>query len=153
MTLPPLLAGSAGGLIAILLLAAPTSAAIDDLQAAHAERASAIAAAKIPPARTSLVAEAQVIAAANREAANAALIARIRQRAGRGAVLVEDAAPLTDAGGLARVRVRLSGSEDAVIALADGLERDAPLARFARWRIEADGAAVRLQGEVIAPWR
>lgn len=152
MKLPPLAWGAALGMAAAILLAPFGRDAIGDLTAARAERDRLAAAMKTAVPR-SVVEDGLAMPAADRDAASRLLAARIRLLAGRGAVLVEDAAPTTDPAGLARIRVRLSGSEDAVIALADTIERTPPLARFAQWRIEASGSAVRLQGELVAPWR
>ncbi|MGK6318205.1 hypothetical protein [Sphingomonas sp. DT-204] len=149
---PPLVWGAALGLVAAILLAPFGRDALGDLAAARAER-DRLAAAMRNEVPRSVVEDSIAMPAADRDAANRLLAARVRLLAGRGAVLVEDAAPAADPAGLARIRVRLSGSEDAVIALADTIERTPPLARFAHWRMEASGGAVRLQGELVAPWR
>jgi hypothetical protein len=149
--IPALIWGGAIGLAVAALLAPATGAALGELAIARAERDRLATAVKDGP--RALLDDGLTAKAADRDAANAALIARIRQLAGRGAVLVEDATPIADPAGLARIKVRLSGSEDAVVALADSVERATPIARFASWRIEASGGAVRLQGEVVAPWR
>lgn len=72
-----------------------------------------------------------------------ATVARVRAAAARGGVLVEQA----DAGS-GRLRLRLSGAQRAVIALADGLERDG--LQFVRWSLAIDGGALRLDGEAVA---
>lgn len=149
MKLPPLLWGVLAGATAILALSPAIGTALADLAAARAQRAEASEDAAAP-IDVSLVAGA--IHARDRDAANTAVAARVRAYAARGAVLVEEAQPLSDPAGLARVRLRLSGSEDAVIALVDTIERGSPVVRFARWQIEATGGAVRLQGELVAPW-
>lgn len=82
------------------------------------------------------------------------MIARIRTLASGGGVLVEDASPLrSPVSGLSVVRLRVSGPEKAVLAMADALEREAPLLRFATWEVVAlPAGGMRLQAEVIGPW-
>jgi len=149
----PLAWATAAGLAVILATAPMIGDALGDLAVARAERVRLRAVISQPPASHAVVDPGQAMAAADRDAANGMLALRLRRLAGRGAVLVEEAVPVADPAGLARVRVRLSGSNDAVIALVDTVERGPPLARFAQWRIDANDGAVRLQGEVVAPWR
>jgi len=55
---------------------------------------------------------------------------------------------------VAALRIRVSGAEKAVVALADALERGRPLMRMRSWRIEPiPEGGVRLIGEVVAAWQ
>ena len=145
-----LLIGAAAGLVAMLALMPVAGDALDQLAEARAERAWILALADEQGERA-IVPPGVGMSARDAAAATAALVARVRALAGKGGVLVEDAAAVPG-GGLARVRLRVSGSEDAVIAFADGIERGRPLARFATWSLAADGSVVRLSGELVAPW-
>ena len=109
MRLPPLVWGAALGLVVAILLAPFGRAALVDLAAARAER-DRFAASMKSAAPRSLVEDSIAMPAVDRDAASRLLAARIRLLAGRGAVLVEDVAPAADPAGLARIRVRLSGS-------------------------------------------
>ena len=143
MRIDPILAGIVGGLAAALLLAPFTGTALGKLAEARSARVQyqqALAGSVDAP----LVADDQIITDA------AALAARIRATAKQGGVLVEAAEARTGRD-LATVRLRLSGPEKAVIALADALERGKPLVRFRAWRMDAlDGGNVRLGGEAVA---
>ena len=143
--------GAAAGLVAMLALLPATGDALDRLAKARDDRARIAALATKPVDARAIMPSDIGIAARDHAAANAALTARLRALAGKGGVLVEEAVALPG-GGLARVRLRVSGSEDAVIAFADAIERGRPLARFAMWRLVTEGATVRLSGEVVAPW-
>jgi hypothetical protein len=143
MKLDPMLAGIAGGLAAALLIAPFTGTALGKLAEARAARVQlqlALAASVDAP----LVADDLAVTD------SAALATRIRTLAKQGGVLVEAADP-HDGRDLARVRLRVSGAEKAVIALADALERGTPLVRLRAWRIDAlDGGSIRLAGEAVA---
>lgn len=143
---PPLAAGIAAGLAVALLLAPFTSAALERLAAARLAHARAVQARAAPAIRMP-----PLVAAGLATRDPAALTARIRERAKEGGVLVEEAAALPGAGTLFTVRVRLSGPEKAVVALADSLERDSPMVRLRSWRLAAlpDGG-VRLTGDAVA---
>lgn len=152
MRVPPVAIGAVAGLAGIALLAPATAESIAALRQAQAREAQVAAAVATPPV-SDIVAPGLAIAAPSQGAASTALAARVRAAAGRSGVLVENIAPVAGDTGLARVRLRLSGSEGAVIGVADGLERGAPMVRFAIWRVEAAGGGVRLTGELVAPWR
>lgn len=141
--------GAAGGLTAALLLAWPTMAALERLAVARDDRA---AAAVAPPPPAPLVQPEQAWPVGETDPA-VTIGAALRARARAAGVLVERAEPLAAPEGLATLAVRLSGSERAVLALADGLERGMPMARWRRWRVTAEGEGVRIDGELVAPWR
>lgn len=139
---PPLAIGAGAGLLLALLLAPATGTALGKLATARAERtklAHIVAAPEI--ARTSLVAPGLAL--------SGDLASNIRERARSGGVLVEEATQVSSET-LVIVRLRLSGPEKAVVALADSLERDAPLVRLHGWRLVAIEGGVRLTGEAIA---
>jgi hypothetical protein len=142
----------AGTWIALALPAVEAALSWHDARSVRAIAAARADAPRQPPA--ALVAPGLTVEGGSGNAAAAAMAARIRKLAAGGGVLVE-AASRGDAGpGLTRLRVRLSGPANAVIALADSVERDAPLTRFASWRVTAlaDGG-VRLEGELVGAWR
>ncbi|QDX25596.1 hypothetical protein FPZ54_05910 [Sphingomonas suaedae] len=147
--------GLVGGALCWLLLAQPMAESVTRLVSARQTRANLAARLEAPPAPQSPIAAAgAALRADTRMAATRAMAARIRTAAAGAGVLVE-ALSATDPGpGLAGVRVRLSGPDKAVIALVDGIERDAPLIRFREWRATpiADGG-VRIEGEMVAAWR
>ena len=149
MRVPPILVGLALGVGGALALSGPMFRAVDRLGEARAERAALDAALAAPVSVPDLPA----IEARDAAAAGAGLAARVKQGAAKGGLLVEEAGALDAPAGVARLRFRVSGREGAVIALADAIERDAPFARLAAWRIERSGGAVRLSAEVVAPWR
>ncbi|SOB86567.1 hypothetical protein SAMN06297144_1673 [Sphingomonas guangdongensis] len=74
------------------------------------------------------------------------LARRVRAEAGRSGVLVERAEVVAG-----RLQLRLSGSQQAVLALADGLERRG--VRSVRWSMTGDGRAVRLDAAAVASAR
>jgi hypothetical protein len=149
----PLLAGALGGLAAMLLLAPATGDALGRLAKARQQRAALAAQAAAPAIETGLVAPGLAWRAPTGGEAAARLLAGVRGAAGRAGVLVEEARVLSAPGGLVRVQLRASGSEEAVLSLAEALERQRPLVRFARWRLAAlPSGGVRLDGEVVAPW-
>ena len=150
MRVPPILPAIAVVAVATALLVAPLRTALDELATARGQRTRLAAMAGSEPVPA--VAPAQAFALGSRAAAMRALEARVRALGGRGGVLVEAVTPV-DSTGLARIRVRASGSERAVVAFADALERGRPLVRFDGWSIAADGTSVRLDGEVVAAWR
>ena len=154
MRVPPLFLGIGAGLFAMIALAPLTGDATGRLTRARAER-DALAAAgadrrPLPP----VVAPALAISAGDARAARAAMLARIQRLAKGGGVLVEETSTLSQPQGLAGLRVRLSGAEKAVIAMADETERERPLMRWRRWQlVPIAGGGVRLSGELVAPWR
>ncbi|MCW3847443.1 hypothetical protein OF829_09325 [Sphingomonas sp. LB-2] len=147
MKLPPLAIGLGGGLLLALLLAPATGTALGTLASARAERAKLAEALAAPESNAALVAPDAAVPGGD------AVIARIRERARGGGVLVEDARPLRGEGALVTVRFRISGAEKAVVALADSLEREAPLVRLRTWKLEAIPGGVRLSADAVAVLR
>ncbi|MBO9714899.1 hypothetical protein [Sphingomonas sp.] len=148
MKVPPLAVGVGGGLLLVLLLAPATGSALGSLAAARADEAKATAAAAQRPPGPLV---AQGLGAGD----DPDLLAeRIRRRAHDAGVLIEQLRASAGEGGLVRVHLAVSGSEKAVVALADGVERDAVLLRFTRWEITpAQGGSVRLTGDAVAAKR
>ena len=153
MKLPRLAIGVGAGLIAALLLVPATGSALRELAAARAERARLGALAETPAAASPLVAPGLALGTRDAAEGRAAIMARLERLAKAGGVLVEQmrAAQVPDP--LAAVRVRLSGPEKAVLALADTLERERPLMRLRSWRVEPVAGGVRLTGDVVAAWQ
>lgn len=146
MKVPPLWAGAGAGLALMLVLAPATGNALGELSRARAERTGLARAAAAPPADAALVAP-DLVTSGGADA----LIARIRDRARAGGVLVEEIAALPGDGKLVAVRLRLSGAESAVLALADTLERGTPLVRLRAWRLTPiPEGGIRLLGEAVA---
>lgn len=142
-------AGVAGGGALALLLLWPAAGALDRLATARHAQAVAAQAPATPPALV-----AGDLAWPTGEADAATMIAgELRARARAGGVLVERMETLAAPAGLVTLDVRLSGSERAVLALADGFERGTPFARWRSWRLSAAPGGVRLQGELVAAWR
>ncbi len=152
MKLPPLTLGALVGLSAAALLAIPAADALRDLRAARAERATLAQIAADPSPSRAIVIDGDATSARDAGTAADRLAVRVRAEATKAGLLVEAATPAPSAG-LARVRVTVSGKEDAVIGFADTLERARPLARFAAWQITAKGGTVTLSGEVVSPWQ
>ncbi|MES2338865.1 MAG: hypothetical protein V4537_12285 [Pseudomonadota bacterium] len=152
MKLPPVALGALGGLGAAALLTPFAADAMRDLRAARIDRATLAALAAGPPPSRAVVADGLALSAPDAGAAADLLATRLRASAAQGGLLVEEAVALPSPA-LARVRVRVSGGEDAVIAFADRIERARPMARFAGWTVAARGGQVTLSGEVVAPWQ
>lgn len=154
MSRATLFAGFGGGLAAVVLLAPATATALGDLARARAAQAKAAVAAARPSAVTPLLASGMRTSGGSEVQAARTIIHRIRTLGAAGGVLVEQAEPLPAGGGLVRVRLKLSGADKAVVALADRLEREAPLVRLDSWQVRAlaDGG-VRLDGVAVAAWR
>lgn len=150
-----LIAGIGGGVVAVALLAPATGTALGKLAQARDTLVEARAAANAPAARPVPLTAAGLRAPGGSEAAAAGtLVARVRRLAAEGGVLVEQAVRAPAGEGLVRLRLRLSGPDKAVIALADRIEREAPLLRFAAWRASAlPGGGLRIEGEAVAAWR
>lgn len=151
----PLLTGTGFGAVlsAILLLAA---AAPLDRRAEALRRIASADAVLAAPARATgpLVGPGQEIAAGDAQAAIAARRTGLIALARANGLLPEAVTPAPAAPGLVALKIRVSGSEDAVLAFADTIEREPPLSRFRSVRIEAIGqGALRLDGEVVAAWR
>ena len=153
MKLPPLAIGAAVGLAGMALLAPMTGDALGRLSRAREERAELERAAVAPAPASALLPSALAIPARSHDEAVSLLVTRVRALGARSGVLVEDAVPVRDVGALVTVRLRMSGSEGAVLGLIDTLERGAPLVRFARWRVEGRGTTVRFIGDAVASWR
>ncbi len=148
MRLPPLAIGVAGGLALAAALAPATGTALGKLASARAERAALTRQLSAPESNAALVAPGLAITGGED-----AVIARIRERARGGGVLVEEAAVLKGSGSLLVIRFRISGAEKAVLALADSLEREAPLVRLGRWKLVAISGGVRLSAEAVGAIR
>lgn len=134
------------------LLAVPTVGALDDLATARADRAAARADAAATPAPVTVAAAA--FPADDAGDAARRLATRIRADAARGGVLIESlAADPAAPAPLAILTLRASGSEKAVVAFADQLERGGPPVRMAVWRLTSAAGGVRLDARLIAPWR
>lgn len=145
----PVTWGLGGGVAAALLLAPVVGGTLGRLAAAR--RAEADAALPVP--RPAALVRPDLAWAVGSGDAPARIAAEMRARARAGGVLVERAEPLAAPEGLVTLEVRLSGSERAVLALADGLERGQPLARWRRWSVVPAAAGLRLDGELVVPWR
>ncbi|MEH3040202.1 MAG: hypothetical protein PGN21_09070 [Sphingomonas paucimobilis] len=134
------------------LLAIPAHGALGDLAAARAARDAARidAGAIIPPLATADAA----FPADDAADVRTRLIARVRADAARGGVLIETlgADPAAPAP-LAMLTLRASGSEKAVVAFADTLERARPSIRMRTWRLTSAPGGVRLDATLVAPWR
>lgn len=150
-----LLAGIAGGLLILLLLAPATGSAVGQLQAARHARATAAIAATAPVRPAAPLVRADLrLPGDNAARAGRALATRIRSLAAAGGVLVEQMQMRPSGDGLVRLQVRVSGPDKAVIALADRIEREAPLVRLRDWQVVAlAGGALRIEGEAVAAWR
>jgi hypothetical protein len=152
--LPSLAIGAGAGLLVALLLAPATGTALGKLSTARAERARLAALAVSPAANLSPLAPDLMLRTADIAAARAAMMNRVQSLAKAGGVLVEETSAVPAAEGLAGLRIRVSGAEKAVIALADALERARPLIRLRRWRVDpVAGGGVRLSGDLVAAWR
>ncbi|NIJ66512.1 hypothetical protein FHR20_003485 [Sphingomonas leidyi] len=152
---PPMAVGGIAGLGVALLLAPATGSALGDLAAARAEHARLAALAARPASPPPLLAPGLGLRAADAAAGRGAILSRVRALARSGGVLVEEASVAQAPAGVAALRIRVSGAEKAVIALADALERGRPLMRMRNWRIEPipEGGGIRLIGEVVAAWQ
>lgn len=138
------------GLAALLVV--PTLGALDDLATARADRDAARAEAATAPAPVTVAAAA--FPADDATDAARRLGGRLRADAARGGVLIESLA--ADPAAPAPVTImtlRASGSEKAVVAFADALERSGPPVRMAAWRLTAAPGGVRLDARLVAPWR
>jgi hypothetical protein len=152
--LPPLAIGVGAGLLAALLLAPATGTALGKLSKARAERSRLAAAAADSAPLAPLVSPGLALRADEAADARAAIMARVQGLAKAGGVLVEETSAAAAPERLVAMRVRVSGAEKAVVALADALERGRPLIRLRNWRIEpVPGGGVRLIGEAVAAWQ
>lgn len=153
MKLPRLAIGVGAGMIAALLLAPATGESLGKLAAARAERTRLTALAASPAAPSAVLAPNLALRARDAAEGRAAILARVERLAKAGGVLVEQVSAVQAPAPVAAVRVRLSGAEKAVLALADALERERPLMRLRSWQVEAAAGGVRLTGEVVAAWQ
>lgn len=151
MRLPPLAVGAVVGVAVAAALIPSTVAALRDLRTARLERATLAQLAAGPTPTRAILVDGAALVARDRGAAADALAAALRARAVSSGLLVEGATPVPYEG-LARVRLRLSGSEDAVIAFADAVERGRPVIRFAEWRLQAAGGRVTLEAVAVSAW-
>jgi hypothetical protein len=147
----------AAAVVAGLLLAAalciPMARSLDRLADARETRGR-LTAALHAPAPPPVIAPEQALAAPDRATAARRLAGQLRADATAAGLLIETIAPaVSGALGLVALDLRLSGPEKAVVAFADRTERARPVARFARWRMEAgEGGSVRLDARLVAPW-
>lgn len=141
---PPLAIGAGAGLLLAALLAPATGTALGKLGAARAERAQLTAQLAGPQSAPA------PLLVSGLSGDTTQLVATIRERARSGGVLVEEASDVSPPGRLVVLRLRLSGPEKAVVALADALERDTPLIRLRGWRLAGIDGGVRLTGEAVA---
>lgn len=154
MNRPTLIAGVGGGLLAVLLLAPAVGEALGALTRARADRAAVDMSGRTAPGVPPMVRSALRVPATSEAEAARAMAARIRSLAAAGGVLVEQADAAGGGAGVARLRLRLSGPDKAVVALADRLDREAPLLRLRQWQVSAlAGGGLRLEGEAVAAWR
>jgi hypothetical protein len=151
MKLPPLALGAGTGLLLLLLLWPQTGKALGELAAARGARADLVRAAAMPAKPTPIVRDGLRLAAGDAAAGRAAMMARVQRLAKAGGVLVEETSGLEAPDGLVALRIRLSGAEKAIVALADAFERERPLMRFRSWKLEPVNGGVRLTGEAVAP--
>ncbi|TGX54249.1 hypothetical protein E5A73_09055 [Sphingomonas gei] len=150
MRVPPLALGTGAGLLVLALLAPATGTALGELAAARTARSQLALAAAQPERRTPLAAAGVALGAPDAAAGRAAMMARLQRLAKAGGVLVEETSGMEAPQGLVVLRVRVSGAEKAVFALADAFEREQPLMRFRRWSIEPVAGGVRLAAEAVA---
>lgn len=147
---PPLLFGFGGGLVGLLLLSPLTDAALGELAAARAKHAGLEQVTALPERQAPILAKGAALGAADAAAGRAAMMARVQRLAKTGGVLVEETSAVEAPEGLVALRVRASGAEKAVLALADAFERERPLMRFRSWTIEPIAGGVRLTAEAVA---
>ncbi|MHA6720815.1 hypothetical protein ACX40Y_15375 [Sphingomonas sp. RS6] len=151
MNLRPILTGLGGGIALALLLVPWAMGGVRELNAARTARADLAALAARPAEATSLLPGALALPGGDAGKAQRQMAARLQALARGGGVLVEAIEPVAAPAPMAMLRVRLSGGDKAVIALADAIVRERPLMRFQTWRIApAEGGGVRLSGEIVA---
>jgi hypothetical protein len=153
MRVPPLAYGAALGLVLALLSAPFAGTALGELSVARAERDALATAAKAPSGTVAVVAPGLAIPARDAAAARAAMVNKVQALAKAGGVLVEETNAVAVPPGLAALRIRVSGAEKAVVALADALERGRPLIRLRSWQLVPIPGGVRLTGEAVAAWQ
>lgn len=150
-----LMAGVGSGLAVVALLAPATGTALGKLSRARTGLIEARAAVSAPVrAPVPLTAAGLRAPGGNEAAAAGAIAARVRKLAAEGGVLVEQAGHVPAGEGLVKLHLRLSGPDKAVVALTNRIEHEAPLLRFAAWRVSAlAGGGLRVEGEAVAAWR
>ena len=153
MRFPPVAWGAALGLLLALLAAPFVGTALGTLSVARAERDALTAEADAPRGAVAVMAPGLAIRAADAAAARSAILNRVQVLARAGGVLVEEANPIEVPPGLAALRIRVSGAEKAVVALADALERERPMVRLRSWQLVTVPGGVRLTGEAVAAWQ
>ena len=146
MKVPPLAIGAGAGLLLVLALAPSTGNALGKLETARAERARLAAIANAPERAPAPLVGPGLAAGDD----NALLTARIRSRAHDAGVLVEEVTLAKGQGALIRLKLSFSGSEKAVVALADALERETLLIRFESWKLAPVEGGLRLTGQALA---
>ncbi|KRC79090.1 hypothetical protein [Sphingomonas sp. Root241] len=146
----PLLFGIGAGLIGLLALSPFTGAALGDLAVERAQHARIVQAAALPARQAPILARGSALDAMDAAAGRAAMMARIQRLAKAGGVLVEETSAADAPEGLVALRVRASGAEKAVLALADAFERERPVMRFRSWTLEPIAGGVRLTAEAVA---
>lgn len=150
MRLSPLLLGIGAGLAMLLATAPLVGDALGDLARARERRAQVARLAATPQQPVMIVGKANTLDAPDAAAGRAAMMARIQRLAKAGGVLVEETSAAEAPDGLVALRVRASGAEKAVVALADAFEREQPLMRLRSWRVEPVAGGVRLTAEAVA---
>jgi hypothetical protein len=150
MKVPSLALGVGAGLLVAALLTPLTGKALGELTAARAARSQLASAAAMPDRAPALAVRGLALAAPDAAAGRAIMMARLQRLAKAGGVLVEETNAIETPEGLVALRVRVSGAEKAVLALADAFEREAPLMRFRYWSIVPVAGGVRLSGEAVA---
>lgn len=146
----PLLFGIGAGLVGLLALSPLTGIALGDLAKARARHARVAPATTLPERQAPILAKGSALDAVDAAAGRAAMMARVQRLAKAGGVLVEETSAAEAPEGLVALRVRASGAEKAVLALADAFERERPLMRFRSWTLEPIAGGVRLTAEAVA---
>jgi hypothetical protein len=153
MRIPPLAWGVVSGLVLALLVAPFAGTALGRLATARAQRDAAVAHAATPAPAAAILAPGLGLSERGAAAGRAAILARIQVLAKAGGVLVEESGAAKAPPGLVALRIRVSGAEKAVVALADALERGRPLVRLRSWQVVPIPGGVRLTGEAVAAWQ
>lgn len=146
----PLLFGIGAGLVGLLLLLPFTGTALGDLAAARMQHTRTMQVAALPERQAPILAKGSALDAMDAAAGRAAMMARVQRLAKAGGVLVEETSAADAPEGLVALRLRVSGAEKAVLALADAFERERPLMRFRSWTLEPIAGGVRLTAEAVA---
>jgi hypothetical protein len=144
--------GAGAALLGLLALLSPVQAALGELspRAGKGAELAQAAALRARTARPDRRRRRRARSTRSAAAGRAAMMARLQRLAKAGGVLVEETSALEAPAGLVALRVRASGAEKAVLALADAFEREQPLMRFRHWSIEPVAGGVRLAAEAVA---